>query len=181
MTDEYPDDVLLSSPEVPEIPPGAHRAKPLDWASPDPVHPLDAAFEQAARVWPDLSGEYNVMEILAAVRLADAWLDAAAPGIYRDNPLANRYRRIAAGPASEGQEAVDALNLATGGNPRKGVVGDELTILDELGDGAVANLLAIQSVTKDTDATWSVFIAALAKIVSRIPHERPEPEDGRQS
>lgn len=136
-----------------------------------------AAFEEAARYWPDLSGEYNVLEILVALRLVDAALDAFAPDVYQGadpaSRLLNRWRRIAAGPASEGQEAVDALNLATGGNPRKGVVGDDDTILGELGDGVVANLLAIQHMTKDTDATWSVFIEALAKAVARVPVPRP--------
>lgn len=129
--------------------------------------------------WPDLSRDYDVGEILAAVEIADRWLDEAAPEIYRgDHPaskLANHWRRIAAGPASEGIEAVDALNLATGGNPRKGVAGDESTILGELGDGAVANLLAIQSFTKDTGDTWDVFITALAKILGRVPRKTGEP------
>jgi hypothetical protein len=131
---------------------------------------------QSAPPWPDLSRDTIPAEIMAAVVIVDAHLDEAAPAIYRDDHpasrLANHWRRIAAGPASEGIEAVDALNLATGGNPRKGVIGDESTILGELGDGAVANLLAIQSFTKNADATWAVFIAALAKALSRVPRER---------
>ena len=121
--------------------------------------------------WPDLSRDWDVGEILAAVRVADRWLDEDAPEIYRTNPLANRWRRIAAGPASEGQESVDALNLATGGNPRKGVIGDDETIMGELGDTAVAALLAIQSITKDTDVTWAMFLAALSKILARVPEK----------
>jgi hypothetical protein len=134
--------------------------------------------------WPELVRDYDVAEILAAIRIVDAHLDAAAPQVYRQDPaasaelnearaLANHYRRISAGPSSEAQEAVDALNLATGGNPRKGVIGDEDTILGELGDGVVANLLAIQSFTKDTDRTWAVFMAALAKALARVPGDRP--------
>jgi hypothetical protein len=125
-------------------------------------------------------GNDEIASILADIELIDWHLDAAAPQIYRQDPAAsaelnearallNRFRRIAAGPASEGQEAVDALNEATGGNPRKGVIGDDDTILGELGDGAVANLLAIQSIVKDTDAAWAVFLAALAKARSRVP------------
>lgn len=119
----------------------------------------------------------DVTWILAAIELVDAHLDAAAPEIYRqDNDasrLANRWRRLAAGPASEGQEAVDELNLSTGGNPRKGVIGDQGTVLKELGDCAVASLLAIQSETKNTGATWEVFLAALAKALNRVPDGNP--------
>lgn len=151
----------------------AGAAEALGWA----MHPGLPVAEDTPPpgAWPDLGIGWAVEEILAAIRLVDWHLDEAAPAIYRDNPLANRWRRIAAGPASEGQEAVDALNLATGGNPRKGVIGNDETILGELGDGAVANLLAIQSVLKDTDATWAVFTAALAKALARVPRERPEP------
>jgi hypothetical protein len=128
-------------------------------------------------------------DVLAAIERVDRHLDEAAPQIFRPDrrkgatgseaailaelnearALLNRFRRIAAGPASEGIEAVDALNEAAGGNPRKGVIGDTDTILGELGDGAVANLLAIQSILKNTDATWAVFTAALAKARSRVP------------
>jgi hypothetical protein len=127
--------------------------------------------------------------ILGVIELVDAHLDEAAPAIYRPGPdddpelravkaLLNRWRRIAAGPASEGQESVDALNLATGGNPRKGVVGDEDTVLMELGDTVTAALLAIQSVTKDTARTWNVFLHALAKARSRVPEPVFPPASG---
>jgi hypothetical protein len=109
--------------------------------------------------------------VLQVVEVVDRHLDDAAPEIYRTNPLANRWRRIAAGPASEGQEAVDALNLATGGNPRKGVIGDDTTVLGELGDSVGASILAIQSITKDTGKTWDVVLAALVKALSRVPEE----------
>jgi hypothetical protein len=89
--------------------------------------------------------------------------------------LANMWRRISAGPVSEAVESSDALNLATGGNPRKGVVGDMDTVLGELGDTVSSALLAIQSIAKDTSVTWAVFIAALAKALSRVPQPRPAP------
>lgn len=111
--------------------------------------------------------------VRGVIELVDRHLDEAAPAIYRDNPLANRWRRIAGGPFSEGREAVDALCLSTGGNPRKGVVGDRGTVLSELGDDAVASLLAIQSETKNITATWEVFLAALAKARSRVPDRNP--------
>jgi len=129
--------------------------------------------------WPDLGSGHDVDAILAAIEIVDRHLDEAAPEVFRqDNEasrLLNRFRRIAAGPASEGQEAVDALNLLTGGNPRKGVTGTEDDLLMELGDTVSSALFAIQSITKDTDATWAVFIAALAKALGRVPGERPAP------
>jgi hypothetical protein len=129
--------------------------------------------------WPEIGDGWDVAEICAALVIVDAHLDEAAPEIYRmDHPaarLANRWRRIAAGPWSERAEATDALNLATGGNPRK-PVGPEEDITRELGDYAVAALLSIQSETKDADATWGVFIAALVKALGRVPRERPAPE-----
>jgi hypothetical protein len=107
--------------------------------------------------------------VLRVIEIVDRHLDEAAPPEYKDNPLANRWRRIAAGPVSEAVEAADALNLATGGNPRKGVIGDEDDILLELADTAAAALFAIQSVTKGTHPTWQWFLAALAKALSRVP------------
>lgn len=124
---------------------------------------------------PDLA--YELAYLLRVTEIVDRHLDEAAPEIYRqDNDasrLLNRWRRIAGGPASEGQEAVDALNEASGGNPRKGVVGDDSTILGELGDGVMANLLAIQSILKDTGATWDIVMRAAAKARSRVPDGSP--------
>lgn len=126
-----------------------------------------------------MDSELEVLEILLGViEVVDRHLDEAAPEIYRqDNDasrLANQWRRIAGGPFSEGREAVDALCLATGGNPRKGVTGGEAEILGELGDAVIAAMLAIQSRTKDTAATWDVVMAAAAKARSRVPPAAPE-------
>lgn len=116
---------------------------------------------------------YNLAWALRAVEIVDRYLDEAAPEVFRqDNEasrIANRFRRLAAGPASEGQEAVDALNLAVGGNPRKGVTGTEDDVLLELGDTVSAALFAIQSITKDTGLTWQWVLAALSKALNRVP------------
>jgi len=111
----------------------------------------------------------DIDPILESVERIDAWLDAAAPPEYRDNPLANMWRRIAGGPGCEVHEATEALLAVTGGNPRKGFHGSEGDILGELGDTVVSGLLAIQSRTKDTGLTWKVFLDALAKVESRVP------------
>lgn len=105
----------------------------------------------------------------SAIEQADAYLDAAAPPAYRDNPLANRWRRISGGPGCEVHEATEALAAVTGSNPRKGVHGSESDVLGELGDTAFSALLAIQSQVKDIGATWVIFIEAAAKALSRVP------------
>lgn len=123
---------------------------------------------------------YDLAWVLRVVEIVDRHLDKAAPPLYRvldgDSPetaqvkqVLNRWRRLAAGPASEGQESVDQLNLLTGGNPRKGVVGTEDDVLLELGDTVGAALFAIQSITKDTTLTWQWVLAALSKALNRVP------------
>jgi hypothetical protein len=119
--------------------------------------------------------------ILHVIELVDAHLDDDAPAIYRDNPLANRWRRIAGGPGCEVHEATEELLAVTGGNPRKGVHGSEADVLGELGDTAAAALFAIQSQTKNTTETWQVFLAALAKAESRVPAAADDPGQARYS
>jgi hypothetical protein len=123
--------------------------------------------------------------ILDIIERFDAHLDDAAPQAYRTSPaasaelnearaLANKWRRIAGGPGCEVHEATEELLAVTGGNPRKGFHGSEKDMLGELGDTAVAALLAIQSQVKDVRRTWDVFLTALAKAESRIPAAGPK-------
>lgn len=129
--------------------------------------------------WPDLSGGWDVAEICAAIAIVDQHLDDAAPEVYQgDHPasrIANMQRRI--GKAQlEAAEAMEELSLLTGENPRKGAHPEARErMLDELGDTAAAALLGIQSQVKDTEVTWAIFVAALAKGLARVPRERPEP------
>jgi hypothetical protein len=125
--------------------------------------------------WPDLSRDHDVREILAAILLVDAHLDADTAQAYRDQPLAGHWSRITKA-VDEAAEAKEALEGVTGENPRKGVCDTWEHVTEELGDTACAALLGIQHITKDTDVTWAVFIAALAKGLSRIPQERPAPD-----
>lgn len=47
------------------------------------------------------------------------------------------------------------------------------TILGELGDGVMANLLAIQSITKDPAAAWAIVMGAAGKARGRVPDGGP--------
>jgi hypothetical protein len=122
---------------------------------------------------PETAAAGHLARILHAIETVDAWLDEAAPAWAKQDSeasrVANMYRRAAAGPASEGQEIVDAINGMTGGNPRKGVCKTPGDVLAEGGDTAVAALLFIQSQVKDIAATWDVFTAALDKALGRVP------------
>lgn len=124
--------------------------------------------------WPELGTGWDVAEICAAIRLADAHLDANTAPAYRDQPLAGHGSRITKA-VDEAVEAKDALAGVTGENPRKGVCDTWEHVMEELGDTACAALFGIQHITKDPDVTWAVFIAALSKALSRVPQERPAP------
>jgi hypothetical protein len=135
-------------------------------------HDQAPELDQPFMPWPDLTREYDVPEILAAIRVVDAHLDANTAQAYRDQPLAGHMSRIGKAQ-SEAREAMEALAGVTGENPRKGICDTWEHVMEELGDTACAALLGIQHITKDTDITWAVFIAALAKGLARVPQARP--------
>lgn len=116
-------------------------------------------------------------ELLEAVEIVDAHIDSATAAEYRAQPLALEWARITK-VCEEAGEVWKALSKLTGENPRKGVCGTRDELLAELGDTASAAICAIQHITKDTDATWSVVSAALLKARGRVA-ERPESSDGR--
>jgi hypothetical protein len=111
-------------------------------------------------------------ELLEITEVVDAHLDAAAPPEYRDNPLANRWRRVTK-VCEESGEVWRALSGLTGENPRKGVCAAEEDLLGEMGDAVSALVCGIQSVTKNTDKTWAVVSAAFLKARGRVA-ERAE-------
>jgi hypothetical protein len=102
------------------------------------------------------------------IRRVDTHLDACTAPAYRDQPLAGHWSRIGKAQ-SEANEAVEALAGVTGENPRKGVCDTWEHVCEELADTACAALLGIQHVTKDTELTWRIFLAALAKAEGRLP------------
>jgi hypothetical protein len=158
---------------------GPHTVIPADEA---------AALRPAARprtviTMPErLRVEGDLAWLLMACETVDRALDELAPAEYRDNPLANKWRRCAGGPVMAA-EAVEALNLATGGNPRKGVQGSDTEVCAELADTTFSALLAIQSVTKDVKLTWTIVIEAAAKAYTRVPdalRNQPAPETAEE-
>lgn len=135
---------------------------------PPHVHDDDGTAEGCPGCFTDPAGLADVLHVIEAV---DAYLDDAGPQWAKDCPEANMQRRI--GKAQlEAAEAMEELSLLTGENPRKGRHPEARErMLGELGDTACAALLGIQSVTKDTGATWTVFLEALEKAWSRVPPE----------
>ena len=110
----------------------------------------------------------TLAEALAAVGLVDAHLDSAVSPEYAAQPLAHRWARVTK-VCEEAGEVWQALSMATGENPRKGVCATEDDLLGELGDTVSAAMCAIQHITKDTGRTWAVVSAALEKARSRVP------------
>ena len=109
----------------------------------------------------------TLAELLEAVEIVDAHIDAATGQPYREQPLALTWARVTK-VCEEAGEVWQSLSKATGENPRKGVCGTEAELLGELGDTASAAMCAIQHITKDTAATWAVVSAALIKARTRV-------------
>lgn len=104
------------------------------------------------------------------IEAADRWLDAEVSSPYQRQPLAQDWARVSK-VVEEAGEAISALILHTGQNPRKPQVASSLEMLEELGDVMITALLAVQHFTKDTLATSSVLEGAIAKLQQRTPTE----------
>lgn len=143
-----------------------HYRKPVSQPLPPPghIHDDDGTVEGC----PGCFWEPDLSWILGVIERVDAHLDEAAPWQYRENLMANRWRRVTK-VCEESGEVWRALSAWDGENPRRGVSGTREDVQDELADTACAALLAIQSITKDTGQTLEVFTAALAKALSRVP------------
>lgn len=114
-----------------------------------------------------MSDHLTLAELLEAVEMVDAHIDAATAEEYRAQPLAADWARVTK-VCEEAGEVWAALSKLTGENPRKGVCGTRGELLGELGDTAMAAICAIQHLTKNTDETWAVFSAALLKARGRV-------------
>jgi hypothetical protein len=90
------------------------------------------------------------------IREVDDWLDAKIPQVYRDQPLAQDWARVAK-VIEELGEAVNALIGATGQNPRKGVTHNQKDLLYEIADVVMTGILAIQHFTKDVNETREIL------------------------
>jgi len=109
----------------------------------------------------------TLCELLNAVEIVDAHIDAATGPDYLAQPLALRWARVTK-VCEEAGEVWRALSKMTGENPRKGVCGTEAELLCELGDTVSAGMCAIQHLTKDVFATWAIVSAALIKARGRV-------------
>lgn len=96
-------------------------------------------------------------ELAELVEWMDADLDAETAEVYRDQPLAQDWARVAKAGEESG-EAIDALIGMTGQNPRKGEYGGLDDLLDELCDVALSGLYGVQHFTKDIDATLEALM-----------------------
>jgi len=82
-------------------------------------------------------------DLAALVLWMDDDLDGQVADLYKDQPLAQDWARVAK-VAEEVGEAIAALIGITGQNPRKGVYGTDDDLLDELADVALTGLYAMQ-------------------------------------
>jgi hypothetical protein len=97
----------------------------------------------------------------------DLHLDEQVAQVYKDQPLAQDWGRVSK-VGEEFGEAVDALIAYTGQNPRKGVSGHEIDLLNELADVAMTAILAIQHFTKDVNRTKRIVEGKAKFIYERV-------------
>lgn len=112
-------------------------------------------------------------ELLAAVEVVDANIDAHTAAQYQAQPLAAHWARITK-VCEESGEVWRALSKWTGENPRKGVCGTRDDLLGELADCVSAAMCGIQHLTKDTDETWEIVSAAFIRARIRIAEYAPD-------
>lgn len=102
------------------------------------------------------------------VTAVDRFLDEHVSAIYKEQPLARDWARVAK-VQEEAGEAVAELILLTGQNPRKPQDDKAYErLLAELGDTALAAVYAIQHFTKDAVLTEKILWEAQNKHRSRL-------------
>jgi hypothetical protein len=98
----------------------------------------------------------------------DLMLDEGTSPLYKDQPLAQHWARVAK-LVEESGEAIAELILATGQNPRKGTdISAYDRLLAELADAAMTGVYAIQHFTKDIDVTAGIMQSAQRKHQERL-------------
>ena len=93
---------------------------------------------------------------LPDVEAFDLYLDDNVSDLYKEQPLAQDWARIAKVWEERG-EAIEAFIGATGQNPRKGVTNGMEEVTHELADVIFTALLAIQHFTKNRFATREII------------------------
>lgn len=109
----------------------------------------------------------DINRLRMTIEWMDEHLDAAVADIYKEQPLAQDWARVAK-VAEEAGEAVDALIGVTGQNPRKGEYGTMDDLLSELADVALTGLYAIQHFTKDGYTTIETLLARAERHRQRV-------------
>lgn len=95
---------------------------------------------------------FNPSDIMAL----DEWLDREVSYLYKVQPLAQDWARLAK-IGEEYGEAVNAFIGVTGQNPRKGIFGSEDDVDQELVDVALTAILCLQHRTKDVRTTQTII------------------------
>lgn len=111
-------------------------------------------------------------EIVARV---DSILDRQVAQIYKDQPLAQDWARIAK-LAEELGETISELILDTGQNPRKARDPEAYArMLDELADTAMTAVYALQHFTKDARLTAFIMQRAQERHLNRLEQVNATP------
>jgi NTP pyrophosphatase (non-canonical NTP hydrolase) len=90
------------------------------------------------------------------IQTLDTWLDEQVAEQYKEQPLAQDWARIAK-IGEEFGEVVSAFIGVTGQNPRKGFIGSQDDVDDELADVALTAILALQHRTGDVETTEGII------------------------
>lgn len=102
------------------------------------------------------------------VERVDEILDANVSQIYKEQPLAQDWARIAK-VIEETGEAINELILYTGQNPRKGEHPEQYwKMLMELADTALTSIYALQHFTKDIAVTKEILRTTSARHLERL-------------
>jgi hypothetical protein len=118
----------------------------------------------------EISSERNepMSDMYEDIEAVDTWIDAGSAQVYRDEPLAQDFARVAKCSEEVG-EAIAALIGMTGQNPRKGFTHTRDDVLKELADVALTALCAIQHFTKDRAETQRLMEGRVAAVRNRVP------------
>lgn len=101
----------------------------------------------------------------------DEILDDNVSGIYKEQPLAQDWARIAK-VIEEAGECISELILYTGQNPRKGEHPERYGhMLMELADTALTSIYALQHFTKDIAVTQQVLGVAAQRHLDRLSRD----------
>lgn len=116
-------------------------------------------------------------ELKTIIETVDIHLDTLCHNDYVEQPLAQDWARVSK-IGEELGEAIEALILYTGQNPRKGKSGNVGLLLAELADVHCTAILAIQHFTKNIDTTTMIVVESYEKIGRRVMGEYGKVKEG---